>query len=108
MLYIMVALIIGLVFLLFVAAWKLALRQDRQCSALIKDWASENGFRIIERTYEQFWHGPFWWRFWHTDFAVYRVVVENLDGNRLTAHVRISGWFRPTDLVVEWTKWGQA
>ncbi len=102
MTYVIVALSIGLIFLLFVAIWKLTLRQNRQCFALIDDWASRNGFRIIERTYEPLWHGPFWWRLWWTDFAVYRVVLENPDGNRRTAHMRISGCFRPADLIIKW------
>lgn len=101
MAYILSAMVIGFIFLAAVI-WKLAQWQTRRCFALIDAWARENHFRVIERTYEQFWHGPFWWRWWYTDIAVYRVVVENEDGNPLTAYVRVSGWFRPTDLTVRW------
>ena len=93
---------IALAVIFMAVLWKLAVRQNRRCFTLMDQWAAENGFRIIERTYEQLWHGPFWWRWWYTDFAVYRVVVENPDGHRLTAHIRVSGWFRPTDLTVRW------
>ena len=83
--------------------WGLARWQTRCSFARLNEWASENGLRILQRTYEPLWHGPFWWRRWYRDLAVYRVVVENPDGSRRTAHVRVSGWFfRPADLTVRW------
>ncbi|KPK99875.1 MAG: hypothetical protein AMK75_06235 [Planctomycetes bacterium SM23_65] len=99
----LIAVLSVVVIVVFAAVvWRLAVWQNRRCFALLDDGAARNGFRIIERTYEQLWHGPFWWRWWYTDWAVYHVVVENPDGRRLTAHVLVSGWFRPTDLTVRW------
>jgi len=53
----LIAVLSVVVIVVFAAVvWRLAVWQNRRCFALLDDWAARNGFRIIERTYEQLWH----------------------------------------------------
>ena len=59
---------------------------------ILQQWADQNGYRIIDQRYRNFFKGPF---FWTTSRGqtVYSVTVEDDHGRRRTGWVRCGGWF---------------
>lgn len=78
--------------------------QIRRSEELIRQWAAMNGCRIVEQTHQWFRRGPFWWRTTKGQM-VYRVIVEDRDGNIRRGWIRCGGWFLgllSDDIAVEW------
>jgi hypothetical protein len=60
--------------------------------ALLKQWASENGFELLHSEYRNFFKGPF---FWTTSRGqtVYYVQVSDSAGNVRSGWVRCGSWW---------------
>jgi hypothetical protein len=59
---------------------------------ILQHWADQNGYRIIEKKYVQFFRGPFFWTS-SKGQSVYRVVVEDRTGRRRSGWVRCGSWW---------------
>jgi hypothetical protein len=60
-------------------------------SAILQEWAGQNGYRIVSREYRTFFKGPFFWTSAKGQ-AVYHVVVEDSAGHERSAWVRCGSW----------------
>jgi len=74
-------------FAIFTWVWRF-----QRSDSLLRQWADQNGFRIISQEYRSVFTGPF---FWTTSKGqtVYYVVVKDSDGNTRGGWVRCGGWF---------------
>jgi hypothetical protein len=64
----------------------------RRAASLLRQWAERNGYRLVSSEYRLFVRGPF---FWTTSKGqvVYRVTVQDAQGNTRSGWVRCGGWF---------------
>src|SRR5204862_3092721 len=76
--------ILGLAILLNV--WPVA-----RAASLLKRWAGRNSYRIIHREHRWFFQGPFSWNLSNLP-VVYRVTVEDQQGNLRGGWVRCGHW----------------
>jgi hypothetical protein len=60
--------------------------------ALLKRWAKENGFEIIESSYRNHLKGPFFWTSSRGQ-TVYRVTVRDARGVERSGWVRCGAWW---------------
>src|ERR1700681_1721332 len=63
----------------------------RRSSTMLRNWASQNGYRIIQANMRYFFTGPFFWTTGKGQ-SVFRVEVENQQGFRRTGWVRCGSW----------------
>ena len=78
--------------------------QFKKARRLIDEWTARNGYRILNRRFQLFWRGPFWWRS-SKGQMVYRVTVQDRDGNTRKAWIRCGGFFAgllSDQVSVEW------
>jgi hypothetical protein len=61
-------------------------------SSLLRQWAANNGYRIVRQEYCHFFKGPFSWTSTKGQ-TVYQVVVEDSAGTRRRGWVRCGGWW---------------
>jgi hypothetical protein len=61
-------------------------------SSLLRQWAEENGYRIVRKRYRNFFKGPFFWTS-TSGQTVYYVTVEDDAGNRRSGWARCGGWW---------------
>lgn len=59
---------------------------------ILRNWASQHRYRIVQQQYCWFWRGPFFWTS-SKNQVVYHVTVEDRDGRQRTGYVRCGGWF---------------
>lgn len=59
--------------------------------SILQGWADENGFRLIESRYRWIARGPFFWTTSKSQ-AVYRITVEDAQGQRRTGWARCGTW----------------
>jgi hypothetical protein len=76
-------------FILFNVGW-LIWRWQRP-PVILERWADRNGYRIVDQSYCWFWAGPFFMRCGRGQM-VYRITVEDEDGERWKGHVRLGHW----------------
>ena len=78
--------------------------QFKKSRLLIDKWAARNGYRILNRRFQLFWRGPFWWRS-SKGQLVYRVTIQDAAGNIRRAWIRCGGFFvglLSDQVTVEW------
>jgi hypothetical protein len=78
-------------FVAAVVAAGLAWRFHR-CNNLLRAWADRNGFRLIRKEYCWVRKGPFYWTTSKSQ-TVYRVTVEDWDGEHRGGWVRCGSWW---------------
>jgi hypothetical protein len=61
-------------------------------AGILQQWASENGFEILEKSYRHFFRGPFFFRA-SKHQTVYRVTVRDKAGNVGTGWVACGSWW---------------
>ena len=59
---------------------------------ILQDWADENGFEILEKSYRHFFKGPFFFRASRHQ-TVYRVTVRDKAGQVGTGWVACGSWW---------------
>jgi hypothetical protein len=60
--------------------------------SLLDQWAERSGYRIVSREYRNVVTGPFFWTSSEGQ-TVYRVTVEDRQGNRRSGWARCGGFF---------------
>jgi acetamidase/formamidase len=80
-------------FMLFFAAALLTYFtwSGRRAEALLQQWAVDHAYKIIERHRARFFQGPFFWTTAKGQ-VVFRVVVQDMRGQRRTGWVRCGSW----------------
>lgn len=76
-----------LILMIFAFRWHFA-----RSAAILKKWADENGYEILEKSYCHFFKGPFFFRTTNHQ-AVYRVTVRDERGNVGTGWVACGSWW---------------
>jgi hypothetical protein len=61
-------------------------------ASLLENWAEKNGYQIISREYRHVFKGPFFWTSSRGQ-TVYRITVEDGQGNQRSGWARCGGWF---------------
>ncbi len=61
-------------------------------SSILRRWADENGYEILEKSYRHFFRGPFFFRT-TKEQTVYRVTVRDKAGNVRTGWVACGSWW---------------
>ena len=79
-----VALVVVLV--VFAIWWRIG-----RSNSLLQKWAAQNRYRII-RQERRFFKGPYFWTSTKGQ-TVYRVVLEDPDGNKRSGWVRCGSWW---------------
>jgi hypothetical protein len=81
------ALSLILIAMIFGFRWHFA-----RSAAILKKWADENGYDILEKSYCHFFRGPFFFRTTKNQ-TVYRVTVRDKRGNVGTGWVACGSWW---------------
>ncbi len=64
----------------------------RKAAALLRRWADENGFTLVQQERREFRRGPFFWSS-SKDQVVYYVTVRDRGGRLRHVWVRVGSWF---------------
>jgi hypothetical protein len=81
------AILLVLILMILGFGWHFA-----RAAAILQQWADENGYEILERSYCHFFRGPFFFRT-TKDQVVYRVTVRDKAGNVGTGWVACGSWW---------------
>jgi hypothetical protein len=60
---------------------------------VLRNWAEEEGYRILQKRYRLFFRGPFFWRANDECQTVYRVTVEDKVGRVRSGWVCCGSWW---------------
>jgi hypothetical protein len=97
--YIPIIIVFGVLIVIASIAWSF-----QRSSSILENWAASNGYRIVQKEYRNVARGPFFWTTARGQ-TVYRVVVEDRNGNTRTGWVRCGSWWLglfSDDMDVRW------